>query len=124
MNPKASLVCHAVAGWALCGATVAVGRQLVSLRTTLRVHAVVAPVVFGLLTRRYARNVPGAAPAATAVALTGIVVALDAVVVAPLVERSFAMFRSAIGTWVPFGSILAASYLVGRTTSRRSAWRR
>ena len=42
--------------------------------------------------------------------MTGIVLALDAIVVAPLFERSFAMFRSVIGTWLPFAAIFFASW--------------
>jgi hypothetical protein len=45
--------------------------------------------------------------------LTGIVVILDAVVVAPIIERSYAMFRSFIGTWMPFAAIFLASWTAG-----------
>jgi hypothetical protein len=38
---------------------------------------------------------------------------LDALVVAPLFERSYAMFRSVIGTWLPFVVIFAASWAAG-----------
>ena len=53
--------------------------------------------------------------------MTGLIVALDALVVAPLFERSYAMFRSAIGTWIPFAAISAAAgspgLRVGRSVS-------
>ena len=42
--------------------------------------------------------------------MAGIIIALDALVVAPLFERSFAMFRSVIGTWLPFATIFLASW--------------
>jgi hypothetical protein len=45
-----------------------------------------------------------------AAAITGLVV-LDAVVVAPLFEGSYAMFRSFIGTWLPFVAIFVASWV-------------
>ena len=38
---------------------------------------------------------------------------LDALIVAPLFERSYAMFRSAIGTWLPFLAIFAAVWFAG-----------
>jgi hypothetical protein len=41
------------------------------------------------------------------------VVALDLVVVAGVIERSFDMFLSISGTWLPFVLILAAIYAVG-----------
>jgi hypothetical protein len=34
-------------------------------------------------------------------------------VVAPIFERSYAMFRSLNGTWVPFASIFLASLAAG-----------
>ena len=33
--------------------------------------------------------------------------------VAPLFERSYAMFRSALGTWIPFVAIFLASWAAG-----------
>ena len=54
-----------------------------------------------------------------AAAMTGLIVALDALVVAPLFERSYAMFRSALGTWIPFAAIFLASWAAGRTAAIR-----
>ena len=48
-----------------------------------------------------------------ALAITGLVMALDALVVAPVFERSYAMFRSVIGTWLPFALIFLAIWLAG-----------
>ena len=45
--------------------------------------------------------------------MTGLVILLDAVVVAPIFERSYDMFRSAIGTWIPFVLIFIASLAAG-----------
>ena len=56
---------------------------------------------------------PGFDPALRALAITALVVFLDAVVVAPIFERSFAMFRSLIGTWIPFAAIFLASLAAG-----------
>ena len=41
-------------------------------------------------------------PFLRAAAMAGLIVALDALVVAPILERSYAMFRSALGTWISF----------------------
>ena len=120
MNMKewASLIGHAVVGWALCGATVGIGRQFVSMDTTLLVHAAVAPTVFALLTWHHVSWYPKSSAAVTAVAMLLTVVGLDALVVAPLFEHSYAMFTSVIGTWVPFASIFVASYVVGLALRR------
>ncbi len=113
-----SVVAHALVGWAICGATVAVGREVISMQTTLVVHAVVAPLAFALLTWHHYTHHPGSSEKGTALVMVSIVVGLDAVLVAPLMERSYAMFRSVLGTWVPFASIFAASYLAGRAHRR------
>jgi len=39
----------------------------------------------------------------------GYVVVTDGLVVAPMLERSYDMFRSLIGTWIPFALIFIAS---------------
>jgi hypothetical protein len=43
----------------------------------------------------------------------GIVIILDVAVLVPLFERSYTMFRSFIGTWMPFVAIFLASWAVG-----------
>jgi len=117
MSRHISVVIHGVVGWAICGATIGVGRQVVSMGTTLLIHAVVAPVAFGLLTWNLFKRFPAGSAGGTAFTMLGIVVGLDALVVAPLFEHSYAMFQSVIGTWFPFALILASSYLVGRTAA-------
>ncbi len=116
MSGQVSVVIHALVGWAICGATVAVGRQVVSMQATLWIHAVVAPAAFALLTRHHFKRFPSSSAAKTALAMVAIVVGLDAGLVAPAIERSYAMFGSVLGTWVPFASILIASYGVGRVS--------
>jgi hypothetical protein len=101
VTKNAALVGHAVVGWAVCGGTIAVGRQILSMATTLLVHAIVAPLVFALLSMHFFRRYPAASPLRTSLGFVGIVVALDAFVVAPLIERSYAMFTSPLGTWIP-----------------------
>jgi hypothetical protein len=53
---------------------------------------IVAPLVFALLSMPFFRRYPAASPLRTSLGFVGIVVALDAFVVAPLSERSYAMF--------------------------------
>lgn len=119
MSRNASLVGHAVVGWAICGGTIALGRQLLSMTSTLIVHAVVAPVVFALLSAHFFQRYPDTAPLRTSLALVGIVMGLDGFVVAPLVEHSYEMFTSPLGTWIPFASIWLASFIVGEASRQR-----
>ena len=120
MNRHASLVVHGLIGWAICGATIAIGRQVVSMQATLWIHAAVAPVAFALLTAHHFSRFPSSSPARTALVMLAVVVGLDAGLVAPVVERSYAMFRSVLGTWVPFASIVLASYWTGRGSRQAS----
>jgi hypothetical protein len=112
---------HALAGWVVCGATIGVGRQVLSSHATLLVHAVVAPLAFGILAWHHFRRYPDSSPVATALAMLSIVVGLDALLIAPIVERSYAMFGSLLGTWLPFLLIFVATYLVGRMAGRRAS---
>jgi hypothetical protein len=120
MPRRRSVIGHALAGWLVCGATVGAGRQILSLHATLIVHAAVAPLAFGLLAWHHFTRYPDSPPVATALAMLSIVVGLDALFVAPIVERSYAMFGSLLGTWLPFLLIFAATYLVGRIAGRRT----
>jgi hypothetical protein len=42
-----------------------------------------------------------------------IVIGMDFFVVALLIQRDFAMFRSVLGTWLPFGMIFLSMFIVG-----------
>jgi hypothetical protein len=112
---------HAVVGWAWCGALVGVGRRFFSMDTTLVVHAVGAPIGFALLTLLYQRKFAFTGPLQTAVIFLGTVIALDLVLVAPVFEKSFAMFASPLGTWIPFALIFLTTYLTSVATARASS---
>ncbi len=99
--------------WGACGAVIGVGRRLWSLDTTLRVHLIAAPIIAFLVAVAHKALAPEFDPLLRAAAITIIVMLLDALVVAPLFERSYAMFRSFIGTWLPFAAIFAACWAAG-----------
>jgi predicted CoA-binding protein len=113
---------YAALGWLLCGAIMYAGMSWLSMSAALLAHALAAPLVFGRLAARYHRTHPGARPWLTAVTFTGTAIALDVVIVALLVERSFAMFASLPGTWIPFALIFAASWALGRREVARKKW--
>jgi hypothetical protein len=99
--------------WGACGGVIAIGRRLWSQETTLRVHLVAAPVFAFLVAAAHRELAPAFDPLLRAAAITAIVMLLDALVVAPLFERSYAMFRSVIGTWLPFVAIFLAAWTAG-----------
>jgi len=113
------LTLHAFIIWAVCGLTVALGRQLLGLETALQVHAIAAPLSAVLVSLAYFTRFRAATPLRTATFFGAFVIILDATVVAPLFEKSYAMFSSILGTWMPFLSIFAATYLTGIWVTRQ-----
>ncbi len=99
--------------WGACGGVIAIGRRLWSLETTLRVHLIAAPIFAFLVAAVHRGLAPEFDPSLRAAAITIIVMLLDALVFAPFFERSYGMFRSVIGTWLPFVAIFAAAWAAG-----------
>ena len=112
---------HAVAGWAFCGAVIGISRKIVPLESALVVHAIAAPLGFAAISLFYFRRFAFTTPLQTASAFLGVVMALDLFLVAPFFEKSFVMFTSPLGTWVPFALIFASVYLTGRIAGCGSA---
>jgi hypothetical protein len=75
----------------------------------LVVHAVAAPVFFSAISFVYFRRFAYTTPIVTACAFLGVVVFMDVFVVAMLVQQSFAMFASFVGTWLPFALIFGST---------------
>jgi hypothetical protein len=96
--------------WGACGGIIAIGRRIWSLRTALYVHLIAAPVFAYFLSSFHKLLFPGFDALLRAGVMTGVVIVLDISIVAPLFERSFAMFRSILGTWLPIGAIFLASW--------------
>jgi hypothetical protein len=116
---KAAIVLiHGAVGWALCGATMGIGMSAFSMRTALAVHAVAAPVIFGVVAFYYFKRYRFTTPLQTAVAFLAIIVALDVLIVALMINKSFEMFTSPIGTWIPILLIGVTTYLVGVRVTR------
>jgi hypothetical protein len=107
------ILAHAFAGWVLCAATMGVGMSLTSLNNALIIHAIAAPIFFAGISLVYFRNFNYTAPLQTAFIFIAFVVAMDFFVVAMLINRSFEMFTSLLGTWIPFALIFMSTYLTG-----------
>jgi len=114
------ILIHGLIGWGLCGATIAIGRSVTTMETTLIIHAIAAPTFFALLTWFYTTRFHYTTPLQTAFIFLGIVMVMDGGVVAPFMEKSFAMFTNALGTWIPFGLIFLATYVTGLVVTRKS----
>jgi hypothetical protein len=113
-----TLLLHAFAGWLLCAATMGIGMAATSAGKALIIHAIGAPVYFSAVSFHYFSKTRKFTPFQTAAAFVVFVVFVDFFFVALLINRSLDMFRSALGTWIPFGLIFSSTYLTGCRMSR------
>jgi hypothetical protein len=114
------ILLHAFVVWALCGATITIGRSVIGMERTLIVHAIAAPVFAALVSMVYYKKFNYTTPLQTALIFLFFVMAMDAGLVAPVFERSYAMFASILGTWIPFALIFLATLVTGLAATRRS----
>lgn len=114
-----TVLAHAFVGWVLCTATMGVGMAATSLDNALIIHAVAVPTFFVGILLVYFRRFNYTLHLHTALVFVAFVVTMDFSVVALLVNRSFEMFTSLLGTWVPFASIFASTWLTGLLVTRK-----
>jgi hypothetical protein len=105
-------------GWAACGATMGIGMSVMTIDKALIVHAVAAPIYFGLLSLVYFKRLRYTGPLKTALLFLGFVVFMDFFLVALIIYRSLDMFRSPLGTWIPFVLIFGATWVTGKLVVR------
>lgn len=114
------ILAHAFVGWMLCAATMGIGMSVTSLDNTLIAHAIGAPIFFTIVSLVYFNKFNFTTPLQTATIFIAFVIAMDFFVVAMLINRSFEMFTSLLGTWIPFALIFTSTYLTGLFASRSS----
>ncbi len=112
------ILTHAFIGWALCAATMGIGMAVAPVETVLIIHAIGAPIFFAGVSLVYFRKFNYTAPLQTAVIFIAFVIGMDFFLVAMLINRSFEMFTSLLGTWIPFVLIFMSTYLSGRLIMR------
>ena len=108
-----TVLLHAFIGWALCAATMGIGMATTTIRNTLIIHAIGAPIFFMVVSLNYFKKYGYTTPMQTALIFVGFVIMVDFLVVALLINRSLEMFASLLGTWIPFGLIFLSTYLTG-----------
>ena len=119
MKKIMTVIGHALIGWGLCGATIGIARNLTSMENTLIIHALAAPVIFAMISIFYFKRINHFSPLFIATFFLGFVVFMDIVVMAALVEKDFSMFRSIIGTWVPFFAIFLSTLITGKIINKK-----
>ena len=108
-------------GWALCGAILFIGMSVTSLQTTLILHAIGAPIIFTAISLIYFTKFNYTSPLQTSVVFLLIVVLMDFFLVGIVINRSLDMFRSLLGTWIPFALIFLSTYLTGLAVEARAS---
>ena len=114
----AVILAHAFVGWALCAAIMGIGMSITSLQNSLVAHAIGAPIIFALVSRFYFGKFAYTNPLQTAIIFLSFVMIVDFFVVALIINRSLDMFRSWLGTWLPFVLIFTSTYLTGLYTMK------
>ena len=104
---------HTLIGWALCAAIIGIGINVTTMETTLIVHVIGVPIIFGIISLFYFSKFNYTTPLVTGIIYLGSALLIDFFVVALLLEKSFDMFKSLIGTWIPFVLIFLSAYIVG-----------
>jgi hypothetical protein len=112
------ILVHAFVGWALCFATIGIGRVATTMETTLIIHAIAAPIYFVGISLVYFRKFNYTSPIQTALIFIAFVIGMDFFVVAMIILHSFEMFASLLGTWIPFGLIFTSTYVTGLLTPK------
>lgn len=115
-----TLLTFGLVGWALCGAIMWIGMAVTSMQITLVVHAIGAPIVFAVISALYFSRFNFTSPMRTAIVFVSVVVFMDVFLVALIIERSFAMFASLLGTWIPWALIFGSTYLTGQCFRRQA----
>jgi hypothetical protein len=113
------LLGHAFVGWALCTLTMMVGMAVTTVEIALVAHAVGAPIFAGAMSWNYTKRFGYTTPLQTAIVFVSFVIVVDFFLVALVIEQSFEMFTSPLGTWIPFTLIFLSAYLTGREVERR-----
>jgi hypothetical protein len=108
-----SLIFCGLVLWAVCGGVYAIGREIWPAEMPEAVRLVVAPAVASAVTVAHKLLAPDFSALARAAFLGLIVAALDALVLAPVVDRNYAMFRGALAAWLPLAAIVLASWTTG-----------
>ena len=119
MKKTIIILLHAFIGWAICAAIMGIGMSVTSLQKTLVLHAIGGPLAFIVLSVIYFKKFNYTTPLVTAAVFIGFIIFMDVFLVAMVIEKSFAMFGSILGTWLPFALIFCAVYFTGNLVTKK-----
>ena len=91
-----------------------IGMSTTSLNNALTIHAIAAPIIAIFISAIYFKKFNYTPPLQTAIIFVAIAILADVFIVSMLINKSFEMFESFIGTWLVFILIFIATYLTGK----------
>lgn len=106
-------------GWAICAAIMGIGMNILSIKTTLIIHLIVGPIAFAILSYIYHKKFNYTKPLITAMFFTYFAIIVDFLLVALVINKSLDMFKSLIGTWIPFILIFIITYIIGIMVNKK-----
>jgi hypothetical protein len=115
------LSAHAIVLWALCGATMGIGMAIAPEQIAIIIHAIAAPVLAAAVSWVYFTRFNYTTPMQTALVFVVFIIVVDFFVVGLLIQGSLEMFKSFLGTQLPFILIFTATYIVGIYITRQQA---
>lgn len=106
-------VLHAFAIWTLSAALLVGSMILLPNQTAVAIRLITAPLLGTIVASVFFNKYEDARPLGVAVTFAATVAVLDAIVLAAIVQRSFALFLQPLATWVPYALIFAATWASG-----------
>jgi hypothetical protein len=110
----------AFVGWAICGMIMGIGLATTTENNALILHAAFVPLVFFGVSFLYFSKFNYTTPLQTAGIFVAFVILMDIFVVSMMINKSFEMFYSFLGTWFVFGEIYATTYMMGNFLTKRN----
>lgn len=114
INQFLTILIFSFIGWIGCASIMGIGMSVTSIKTTLIIHLIGAPILFSILSIVYFTKYGYTSALQTAVFFTSFIVLIDFFIVALLIKKSLDMFKSVIGTWIPFTLIFLVVFFVGK----------
>ena len=120
LKRSAIVILHAFAGWIVCAAIMGAGPMIFSMFTTLIIHLIGGPLFFVLVSAFYFKRFNYTTPVQTALIFISFVIVVDFFLVAMIILKSYEMFKSPMGTWIPFALIFLSTLITGLLVNKKT----
>lgn len=112
------ILIHAFIGWLLCGMAIDICKCVSSSKNALIAYAIIVSIIFAIISLIYFKKFNYTTPLQTAIIFVCFMVFMDIFMVVLIIEKSFEMFTSILGMWIPLILIFASTYLTGLYTQK------